>query len=230
MPPDRDHEMRLSDAAKILDLPLTDAQSLQLLTFMAHMQRWNKTYNLTAIRDPGKMLVQHLFDSLSVVNPISGGIASTEIERAPGEPLRVVDVGSGGGLPGVVLAIMRPDWRVHCVDAVEKKTAFLQQIAGVLGLRNLRAVHARIETLAPLDADIVVSRAFASLSDFAILAGMHVAISGRLLAMKGHEPQDEVAALVSGKAWRVDRVDLLRVPELDAQRCLVWMNRCQGTI
>lgn len=226
----RDHEMRLCDAAGILGLPLTEAQSLQLLTFMAHMQRWNKTYNLTAIRDVGQMLVQHLFDSLSVINPIAGRVAATGMARTSGEPLRVVDVGSGGGLPGVVLAIMRPDWSVHCVDAVEKKTAFLRQMTGVLGLRNLHAAHARIETLAPFDADIVVSRAFASLADFAILAGMHVAIGGQLLAMKGHEPQDEIAALTQETAWRVDRIDLLRVPELDAQRCLVWMNRCQGAL
>jgi len=214
---------RLQAAAHRLALPLEDSQCVRLLDFLAQMQRWNKTYNLTALRDPEQMLIQHVFDSLSVVTPFVralSGVAS---------PL-IVDVGSGGGLPGVVLAITRPDWRGCCVDAVEKKTAFIRQMSGVLGLSNLSARHARIETLPPMDAALIVSRAFACLVDFVSLAGHHAAPYGSLVAMKGREPLDEIQALSADAqaSWRVRDVQVLNVPELSAQRCLVWMHR-QGT-
>src|SRR5690606_15724272 len=105
------------------------------------------------------------------------------------------DVGSGAGLPGVVLAIMRPEWQVHCVDAVEKKMAFVRQVSGVLRLRNLQAHHQRVESMPPFQANIVVSRAFASLADFATLAGRHVAAEGHLVAMKGRDPEEEAEDL-----------------------------------
>ena len=159
----------------------------KLLGYLAQMQRWNRTYNLTAIRDPQQMLIQHLFDSLSVVAPLSAALGEA--------PARIYDVGSGGGLPGVVLAIMRPHWSVTCIDAVEKKTAFVRQMSGALALPNLQARHARIETLEPGECNIVTSRAFASLDDFAELAGRHVRNDGTLVAMKGKVPDDEIQAL-----------------------------------
>src|SRR5690606_25525230 len=121
--------------------------------------------------DPEQMLVQHLIDSLSVVKPISTILDKNTVSEGT-----IVDVGSGAGLPGVVLAIMHPNWRVHCIDAVEKKMAFVQQVSSVLRLRNLHAHHQRVESMPSLQADIVVSRAFASLADFATLAGGHVAV------------------------------------------------------
>jgi len=209
---------RLQSAATMLKVSLDDGQRGQLLDFLEQMQRWNKTYNLTALRDAEQMLIQHVFDSLSVVSPF------VDVLENVAQPL-VVDVGSGGGLPGVVLSIARPDWQICCVDAVEKKTAFIRQMAGVLRLPNLSARHARIETLSPMAGDLIVSRAFASLVDFVTLAGRHVASNGSLAAMKGRDPQDEIQALHVEQDWQVRKVQTLFVPELSAQRCLVWMNR-----
>jgi len=213
-------DARLRAAGAALGLTLSDAQRGQLHEFLAQMQRWNRTYNLTALRDPEQMLVQHVFDSLTVIMPLARALDGI---AAP----RLLDVGSGGGLPGVVLAIARPDWQVACVDAVEKKTAFVRQMAAVLALPNLAAQHARVEALPLQQCDAVVSRAFASLADFAALAGHHAAAAAPLLAMKGQRPDAEIAALhaAAGHTWRVAAVQPLTVPELNAQRCLVWLRR-----
>ncbi len=216
-----DFERRLTGAARALGLAMKPGQAQTLLTYMQQMQRWNRTYNLTAVRDAGQMLVQHVFDSLAIIQPLRLALGDATVSSGR----HIVDVGSGGGLPGVVIAAMEPQWQVRCVDAVEKKMAFVRQMTGVLNLPNLHAVHARIESLPPLDADIVISRAFASLDDFAALAGRHVSQKGRLLAMKGREPTEEIAALQQNIGWFVERIEPLTVPELDAQRCLVWMSR-----
>ncbi len=220
LPEDIAASQRLEQACQALQLSASPDQQEKLLRYMAQMQRWNRTYNLTAIRDPEQMLIQHLFDSLSVVEPLA--------QSLQGRPAKIYDVGSGGGLPGVVLAIMQPDWDITCVDAVEKKTAFVQQMAGALMLPNLHAMHARIERVAPADCDVVISRAFASLQDFAHWAGRHVRPDGTLVAMKGKVPGDEIEALPA--AWQVERIQSLHVPELDAERCLIWMRRSQGTL
>jgi len=199
-------------------------QALALQAYIEQLQRWNRTYNLTALRHPEQMLVQHIFDSLSIVKPVSIELYKNTVNNP-----RIMDIGSGAGLPGVVLAIMRPEWQIQCVDAVQKKMAFVRQMSGTLKLPNLQATHARVEQLGPADADIVVSRAFASLADFADLAGRHVARQGWLLAMKGQSPDEEQAALQQQTNWRVSRLEPLHVPELDAQRCLVWMSR-QGNV
>jgi len=214
----------LEEACRRLGISLPRERRGLLLEYLAQLQRWNRTYNLTAIRDPAQMLVQHLYDSLSLAGPLERELSA----QGDGGPAAILDVGSGGGLPGAVLAIARPDWTVSCVDAVEKKTAFVRQAAAVLGLSNLDAVHARVESLPPAECHAVVSRAFASLADFASLAGRHVRNDGTLVAMKGREPREEIAALQQQGVWRVERVEPLIVPELDAQRCLVWMRR-KGT-
>ena len=213
-------ERRLVDAALALQTACSLSQAQTLLTYMAQMQHWNRIYNLTALRETDQILVRHLFDSLAIVPPMCKALSSRE-----GASATIVDVGSGAGLPGVVLATVQSGWQVHCVDAVEKKMAFVRQMSGVLQLGNLHAIHARIEKMAPLAADIVVSRAFASLRDFAVLAGDQTVSGGHLLAMKGHEPLDEIKALESETDWCVDRIESLIVPELSADRCLVWMSR-----
>ncbi len=205
-----------SDCAT-LRLPLTNQQIDQLLNYLAQMVRWNRTYNLTAIRAPEQMLLHHITDSLSVVPELA--------ERLAGKPAKILDVGSGGGLPGVVLAIVRPEWQVCCIDAVEKKTAFVRHVAGVLKLDNLLAVHGRVEDMEAGDYDIVISRAFASLHDYAALAGKHVREGGTLTAMKGHPPEDEMQSLKDQGQWQVEGVTTLYVPRLSARRCLVWMSR-----
>jgi 16S rRNA (guanine527-N7)-methyltransferase len=214
---------RVITAAQAVGVALEAAQARALLDYAAQLQKWNRVYNLTALRDPEQILIQHVFDSLSVVAPMRAAVTA-----AQGKAPTVVDVGSGAGLPGVVIAIANPGWNVHCVDAVEKKTAFVRQVSGALKLGGLRAVHGRVESLPPFAADVVVSRAFASLADFAILAGGHVGPGGWLLAMKGRTPEETFAVSTPAGHWRIERVEPLTVPELAAQRCLVWMRHHQG--
>lgn len=187
-----------------------------MLQYLDVLQRWNRTYNLTAIREPERMLTQHIFDSLTVVPWL----------RAAGLPQRVqvADMGSGAGLPGIILAICQPDWQITCVDAVEKKTAFIRQTVGVLGLGNIKAVHGRIEAIEPLGADLIISRAFASLADYARLCAPHLVESGMMLAMKGHFPEAEQHELEHTTDWCVREVVDLAVPELDARRCLIRLG------
>lgn len=213
---------RIAQACIDIGLTCTAAQTKQLQDYLAAMHKWNKTYNLTAVRQPSQMLVQHVFDSMTPVPFLFDALGGSEQHRS------VCDVGSGGGLPGVVIAALAPGWTVQCIDAVEKKTAFVRQMIGTLGLPNLKATHARIEQLVEQDADIVISRAFASLLDFATWSGKHVKKGGHLVAMKGKIPDDEIEALQARTPWRVEHVQPLAVPELNAQRCLVWMRRIQG--
>lgn len=209
---------RTIEAAEALGVALQAEQIDKLLNYLQQLQRWNKTYNLTALRDPEQMLVQHVFDSLAVVPAVQ--LLGREKTK-----LKIVDVGSGGGLPGVVLAVASFTWSVHCVDAVEKKMAFVRQMAAVLGLPNLQAHHQRIEQGDAFHADMVLSRAFASLVDFATLSERHLAPHGQLIAMKARFPQEEITQLESETDWRVSQVKELQVPELDAERCLVYLEK-----
>lgn len=187
----------------------------RLLDYLDLLTRWNRVYNLTAVRDTAQMGTHHLLDSLSVVAPLE--------RHAQGRPLRLLDVGSGGGLPGVVLAIVHPDWQVTCVDAVAKKAGFVQQVALELGLPNLRAQHARVEALPAAAVDVVISRAFASLPDFTAWTRRHLALpQGVWLAMKGKHPAAEIAALAGDV--QVFHVEQLHVPGLDAERCAIWLR------
>lgn len=210
---------RLLQAAADLGLDLQEQQVQTLLKYLQQMQRWNRTYNLTALRDPNLMLVQHVFDSLAVVPAIQ------RIADQKGEHLRIVDVGSGGGLPGVVLATACSTWNVHCVDAVEKKMAFVRQMSAVLGLCNLSAHHVRIEQAESFQADVVISRAFASLVDFVKLSERHVGPQGQIIAMKAKHPAEEIQDLESNTLWRVQYIEPLTVPELNAERCLVYLHK-----
>jgi len=204
---------RLLDAARQLGLPLEPASVTRLLGYLGLLQRWNATYNLTAVRDPEEMLVQHLFDCLAVIQPL---------RRVGRDRGRLLDVGSGGGLPGVVIAALCPDWQVVCVDTVGKKAAFIQQAALELGLSNLRSEHARVENLSLPAFDVITSRAFSSLPDFVRLTRRHLAKEGVWMAMKGKRPDDELDSLA--KDVDVFHVEQLKVPFLDADRCIVWMH------
>ena len=197
-----------------LGLSLTDGQVGQLLAYLDLIQKWNKVYNLTAVRDPAEMLTHHLLDSLAVVGPLD--------RQTQNRAVRLLDVGSGAGLPGVVIAICRPDVQVECVDTVAKKAAFIQQAGVQLQLPNLRGIHARVENLAG-PYDVICSRAFASLADFIAWSSGALAEQGVWLAMKGKRPDDEMAALPP--TAEVFHVEQLQVPGLDAERCIVWMRQ-----
>lgn len=209
----------LSRAAEALGIPLTAQQQRDLLGHLALLAKWNKVYNLTAVRDTSEMLHQHLIDSLSVVPALRRHLATLPASTTA---QRVLDVGSGAGLPGVVLAITLPQVQVCCVDTVGKKASFIRQVAAELSLSNLRAEHARVEAMPPALAQVVTSRAFASLADFVTLTQHHLAKGGVWMAMKGKAPTGELAELPT--AAQVFHVEPLSVPGLNAERCLVWMS------
>jgi len=210
----------LQAGLQALELDLAAHQVDALLAFQALLQKWNKVYNLTSVRDPAGMVTHHLLDSLAVVRPL--------LKQVGERPVKLLDVGSGGGLPGVVIAIACPRVDVTCVDTVAKKAAFIQQVSATLRLSNLRGLHARVETLNALSGpayDVVCARAFASLLDFTRWSREALAPSGIWMAMKGKHPGDELATLsAEGGAVDVFHVEQLEVPGLDAERCIVWMR------
>lgn len=218
-----------------LGLSLDEAAQAQLLAYMDLIAKWNKVYNLTAVRDAQEMLTHHLLDSLAVVAPLRRELSRLVRPEVPATPspttgvtlsvgvprYRLLDVGAGAGLPGVVIAITCPEVSVTCVDTVAKKAAFVQQVAASLRLPNLRGLHARVETLAD-PFDVVCSRAFASLLDFTTWSASALAPHGVWLAMKGKHPEAEIQALPP--SVKVFHVEPLTVPGLDAERCIVWMR------
>jgi 16S rRNA (guanine527-N7)-methyltransferase len=213
----------LSEGVSELGLTLNDAEQAQLLGYMALIQKWNKVYNLTALRNPDEILTHHLLDSLSAIAPLARELERMQKGFLDGPTL--LDVGSGGGLPGVVIAICCPHVKVTCVDAVSKKSAFVQQVAASLKLPNLKGVHARVENLTgPFD--VVCSRAFASLPDFVSWSVNALSDQGVWMAMKGKRPNEEVAALPPFAS--LFHVEPLQVPGLDAERCMVWMKKSSG--
>ena len=210
----------LEQALPALGLSLSDGTITALLSYLEVIQKWTKVYNLTALRDPAEMLTHHLLDSLAVLAPLDRQLQLPRAD-APDTSIRLLDVGSGAGLPGIVIAICRPDITVHCVDTVAKKAAFIQQVAATLKLPNLRGLHARVESLTE-PYDVVSSRAFASLADFTNWSSGALASTGIWMAMKGKHPADEIAALPV--MVDVFHVEQLTVPGLGAERCIVWMR------
>jgi 16S rRNA (guanine527-N7)-methyltransferase len=206
----------LDDGIEQLELALTQTQRQKLIDYVALLVKWNAVYNLTAIRDPRQMVIQHILDSLSIIPFLA--------KRGPSTAL---DVGSGAGLPGLVMAVALPDWQVTLNDIVHKKTAFQSQAKLHLGLENVSVVTGRVENLnagieVPGKFDVIVSRAFAELSDFVTLARHLVAENGRIWAMKGVRPEGEIERLPSDV--QVLGIERLRVPMLVAERHLVEIS------
>lgn len=204
--------MKLAEGIAALGVNLPDGAEEKLAAYLALLAKWNKVYNLTAIRNPDEMITHHLLDSLAVLPELQ--------KLAPaGRRFSVADVGSGAGLPGLVLAIARPDWSLASVEAVDKKAAFQRQATIELGLGNVSIHCRRVEDIDERF-DAAISRAFASLADFVDMAG-HLADT--LWAMKGGYPADEIAALPLG--WRVAAGHRLVVPGLDAERHLLQLEK-----
>ncbi len=200
-----------------LRLRLSDAQVQALLDYQTLIGKWNKVYNLTAVRDPAEMLTHHLLDSLAAVAPLQKHLQGRGLSAAS-----LLDVGAGAGLPGVVLAICCPSLAVTCVDTVGKKAAFIKHVALALGLPNLTGLHARVETITQ-PFDVICSRAFASLADFAGWSQAALAPGGVWMALKGKHPADELAMLPPNVA--MFHVEPLAVPGLAAERCIIWLQK-----
>ncbi len=203
-------EARLAGGLAAMGIALDAPAQAKLAAYLRLIDKWNKVHNLTAVREPAQMVVLHLLDSLSVLPHVAG--ART-----------LLDVGSGAGLPGIPLAIARPDLAVTLLDSSHKKAAFLRQAKAELALANVEVACERVERWRPpVSFDVVVSRAFAELADFVAQAGHLVAPGGALLAMKGVHPFEEIARLPT--SHRVESVVALAVPTLDAQRHLVRLE------
>ncbi|GBU15472.1 ribosomal RNA small subunit methyltransferase G [Polaromonas sp.] len=211
-------EVSLRAGLQSLQLSLSDQQIAQLLAYMDLIGKWTKVYNLTAVRDPADMMTHHLLDSLAVIKPLQRYLQGAGLEQGA----KVLDVGSGAGLPGVVIAICCPDVAVSCVDTVAKKAAFIKQAALALKLANLTGLHARVESLSE-PFDVVCSRAFASLLDFTNWSGDALAPKGVWMALKGKHPVNELADLP--ESIEVFHVEQLQVPGLEADRCILWLQR-----
>ena len=196
----------LDDGLAQLALPVSAAAADKLRAFIALLEKWNQAYNLTAVREPTQMVSRHVLDSLAVLPHVRGP--------------RVLDIGTGPGLPGIPLALAKPDWHFTLLDANAKKTRFVTQAVAELKLGNVEVVQARVEKFAPTQQwDTVVTRAFGSLAEIIAAAGHLVAPHGRLVAMKGVYPEEELSALPAGFA--VQAVEALTVPQLTAARHVV---------
>jgi len=201
----------LEEGIAAMHLDVSPAQREKLMDYLALMFKWNSVYNLTSLRDPMQMVTHHLLDSLAAVPAFA-------------QAHNVLDVGSGCGLPGIVLAIVRPDMKVSMIDTVHKKTAFLTQVKAELGLSNVTVYTARVEQLQVSDKfDVITSRAFADLSDFVNWSSHLLADGGRYIALKGVAPKDEQERLPA--EWQVTGVEPLQVPRLGAERHLVHIQR-----
>jgi 16S rRNA (guanine527-N7)-methyltransferase len=213
----RSGEQDLRAGLKALQLDLSDQQVGQLLDYLDLIAKWTRVYNLTAVRDPAEMMTHHLLDSLTAIAPLQRHLLQAGLAQGAS----LLDVGSGAGLPGVVIAVCCPTLAVTCVDTVAKKAAFIKQAALALKLPNLTGLHARVETInRPFD--VICSRAFASLVDFTQWSAGALAPQGVWMAMKGKHPADEIAALPA--TVEVFHVEQLAVPGLTAERCLLWLR------
>jgi 16S rRNA (guanine527-N7)-methyltransferase len=201
----------LAEGIAEMRLDVTPAQQNQLMDYLGLMFKWNSVYNLTSLRDPMQMVTHHLLDSLAAVPAFA-------------DAKNVLDVGSGGGLPGIVLAIVRPDVKISMIDTVHKKTAFLTQVKAELGLANVTVYTMRVEQLQVSDKfDVITSRAFADLSDFVNWSSHLLADGGCYIALKGVAPKEEQERVPA--EWKVSKVEPLQVPRLGAERHLVFIER-----
>lgn len=215
-------QVALKGGAAELGLNLSEEQLARLLDYLALIAKWNRVYNLTAVRQPEEMLTHHLLDSLAIILPLRQQLARQSNDA---RSWRLLDVGAGAGLPGVVIALCCPEIAVTCVDTVAKKAAFIQQAAATLKLSNLRGLHARVESLRASEEggfDVVCSRAFASLVDFTTWSRAALGPGAVWMAMKGRLPTEELAALPP--SVQVFHVEPIQVPGLAAERCIIWMR------
>ncbi len=208
----------LEATCKKLLLSLSEDKKHKLIKYLNLIQSWSRAFSLLSFRDQKNILPRHFFDSLSIVNPIENGLKEMFGNQT------ICDIGSGNGFPGVILSIMKPSFQVICVDSKEKKVAFITQVRNMLHLKNLSVKHGRAEDFDSFQCDIVISRAFSSLEKFISIAGKHVQNKGFLVAMKGKKPNHEVKSVINQKKWKVKFIEPITVPDLNEDRCLIWMQ------
>lgn len=222
-------EQQLREGLAVLGLTLDDATVARLLAYLSLLLKWNKTYSLTAITEPERMVSHHLLDSLAALAPVARRLENPLPPAGEGDSqrpsgARLLDVGSGGGQPGIPFAIVRPDWRITLLDSNQKKTTFLRQACIELGLTQVDVVCDRVENVAVEGGyDLITSRAFAELKDFVQLTHQLLAPQGGWAALKGVHPFEEIGAVPAALA-KVGEVEHLDVPGLGAERCIVWME------
>lgn len=209
----------LKQGAAKLTINLSERQIEKLLDYLALLVKWNSVYNLTSVREPQQMVIQHLLDAMAALFAFKGA-------------KKVLDVGTGGGLPGIVIAIWaleaEPEMQVHLIDTVKKKTAFLTQVKAELGLEQVTVHSGHVEKLASENNfDVITSRAFAELMDFVNLSGHLLEQDGSMIALKGKMPEEEIQRLPI--EWKVEKVLALHVPNMQADRHLVWMKKSAAT-
>lgn len=201
----------LHDGVKLLPLSLSDEKLSKMIDYLALLHKWNSVYNLTSVRDPKEMVKQHLLDSLSAAHTFK-------------DAKNILDVGSGGGLPGMILAICYPDKRISMIDTVSKKTAFLNQAKAELGLKNVTVYTARVETLQVAEKfDVITSRAFSELCNFINWSAHLLADDGQFFAMKGVSPTEEIERMPAG--WQVSAIEVLSVPGLTVERHMIYIKK-----
>ncbi|MBW0454154.1 MAG: 16S rRNA (guanine(527)-N(7))-methyltransferase RsmG [Candidatus Kinetoplastibacterium crithidii] len=197
-----------------IDLSLTQQDMIK--EYVLFLQKWNKYYNLTSISDLKGIITHHIIDSISVLPFLDSILEFHDVD--------ICDVGSGAGLPGIIISIMRPNWNVVCVDSIGKKTVFMNQIGHMLGLSNLKVIKSRIELLDGLSFDLIISRAFSSLKNFAKYTKHLLKVDGIFCAMKGKIPNDEILDLLSTQEFFVDKIEILDNIDFMTNRCLVFVR------
>lgn len=220
MNPEKSLAELLQNGLHGMALSMSTEQQQRLLQYVFLLNKWNKTYNLTAVREPERMIGLHIIDSLAVLQHLGGATM-------------VLDVGSGAGLPGIPIAIARVDVQVSMLDSLQKKTAFIRQAIGEIGLQNAAVVCERVEQFQPIKKfDIVISRAFAELTDFVSGAAHLVATGGQMLAMKGVYPHEEIERLSKNldASCCVDTVIKLNVPQVEGERHLVILKKTKESM
>jgi 16S rRNA (guanine527-N7)-methyltransferase len=203
-------QKKLSQLCEMLDFEVTQPQQQKLIEFLEQLAKWNKTYNLTAINDKNKMLTHHIMDSLAVSPYIKAQ--------------KIADVGTGAGIPGIPLAILHPDKTFYLIDSNGKKVRFIKQTAHQLGLKNVIALHKRVESV-EVKVDVVISRAFASLQDMIEGTSQLLEDNGMFFAMKGKQPQQQLEQI--SKTIKTVENHNIQVPGLEAERCLLCLQKQQ---
>ncbi|AGF47298.1 glucose inhibited division protein B [Candidatus Kinetoplastibacterium desouzaii TCC079E] len=207
----------LFESCDKMNVYLSIEQKDMLEKYSSYIKHWNNIYNITSIKNTFDIVTNHIIDSISVLPSLD----KLSIKKN----INICDVGSGAGLPGIILSIMRPDWNIFCVESIGKKTAFMRQAIGVLNLSNLKIIQSRVESLHGYKFDILISRAFSSLKNFVLLSKHLVDSEGLICAMKGKIPEEEILEFSDIKDLYIDNIEILKVPNLKAQRCLIIIKK-----